>query len=308
MAAGRKGAIIAAIIAILACGADACYWLNKRFWHDDLRVTIIDVGQANAALIELPHGYCLLIDGGGFSDNSIFDVGERMLAPLLWRNKIKTVNTLILTHPNSDHLNGLLYIAEHFNVGDVWMNDDVADTLGYKKFMEIIAEKKIRRPAFKEMSRLRKINGVEFKILYPLAGEGRKGRKKKWRNFNNNSLVVRVAFGSKSFLFPGDIMSGAERELVSIQGDALKSTVLLAPHHGSITSSTGPFLEKTEPKYVIISSGWNNRFGFPNPVIIKRYKEQGCRIYRTAVNGAISIITDGNFIRIKPTVDSAETG
>jgi len=308
LAAGRKGAILAVIIALMAFCGDAFYWLNKRFRHDDLRVTIIDVGQANAALLELPRGYCLLIDGGGFSDNSIFDVGERILAPLLWRKKIRTVNTLILSHPNSDHLNGLLYIAENFNVGDVWMNDDAPDTLGYKKFLDIIAEKEIRRPRFKDLSRLRKINGVELKILYPLVDEGGKDRRKKWRNPNNNSLVVRVAFGSKSFLFPGDIMSGAERELVSVQGDALKSTVLLAPHHGSITSSTVPFLKKTEPKYTIISSGWNNRFGFPNPAIIKRYKEQGCRIYRTAADGAISIITDGRSIRIEPAVDSAEAG
>ena len=94
------------------------------FWHDDLKVTIIDVGQGTSALLEIPGGDCLLIDGGGFSDNSIFDVGERIIAPLLWRKKIMTVDTLILSHPNSDHLNGLTYIARYFNVKNVWSNTE----------------------------------------------------------------------------------------------------------------------------------------------------------------------------------------
>ncbi|MBW2201179.1 MAG: DNA internalization-related competence protein ComEC/Rec2, partial [Deltaproteobacteria bacterium] len=121
--------IVVAIVLVM--GADAYYWAYNRFWHDDLRVTIIDVGQGNSALLEMPGGACLLIDGGGFSDNSAFDVGARIIAPLLWRKKIKTVDTLILSHPNSDHLNGLLYIAEHFNVKRLWSNNEAANTRGY---------------------------------------------------------------------------------------------------------------------------------------------------------------------------------
>ena len=95
---------------------DTGYWLHQRFWHRDLRVTVIDVGLGSASLLELPGGYTILVDGGGFSDNSSFNVGEKIIAPFLWRKKIQTVDTLILSHPNSDHLNGLIYIARHFNV------------------------------------------------------------------------------------------------------------------------------------------------------------------------------------------------
>ena len=298
----RKTAIIVLTAVILAGSIDCCYWLYNRFWHDDFRATIIDVGQGSCALLELPGGPCFLVDGGGFSDNSVFDVGARIVAPFLWRKKIKTVDTIVLSHPNSDHLNGLLYIARHFNVKDIWTNNETVETIGYRKLMEIIEKDKIHMPTFKDMSRIHDINGVRLKILYPPDDFIDKREKEKWRDLNNNSLVLKAEFGSKSFLFPGDIMACAERELVAIAGDELKSTVLIAPHHGSRTSSTGPFLDKVEPELVIISSGWNNRFRFPHPSVLKRYRELGCGILRTDSHGAVTISTDGEFLSLKPTV------
>ena len=117
--------------------------------------------------MELPGGHTMLIDGGGFSDNSVFDMGGRVLAPLLWRKKIRTVDTLILTHPNSDHLNGLLYIAEHFNVRRIWTNGESRDTLGYCSLMDIIAAKNIQCPGFGSLPVPGIIHGVGFNILYP---------------------------------------------------------------------------------------------------------------------------------------------
>ena len=296
----KKLPIIVIVLVIFAGGADACYWLYNRFWHDDLRVTIIDVGQGSAGLLELPGGFILLIDGGGFSDNSAFDVGERIIAPFLWRRKVKTVDTLILSHPNSDHLNGFLYIAEHFNVKNIWTNNESADTLGYHKFMEIIEKDKINLPEFKDILRTHNISGVQLKILYPPNDFIYKKKKDRWRNRNNNSLVVKAEFGSKSFLFPGDIMAGAERELVAIVGNNLKSTVLIAPHHGSKTSSTVSFLDKVKPKHVIISSGWKNSFRFPHSSVLKRYKERGYEVFRTDSHGALTMSTDGKSLIIRP--------
>ena len=118
----EKTARVLVTIVVLALVGDICYWLNVRFRNKDLRVTVIDVGQGSSTLLELPGGYCILEDGGGFYDNSVFDMGARVIAPFLWRKKIKTVDTLILSHPNSDHLNGLTYITRHFNVKRVWTN------------------------------------------------------------------------------------------------------------------------------------------------------------------------------------------
>ncbi|MCD6353741.1 MAG: DNA internalization-related competence protein ComEC/Rec2 [Proteobacteria bacterium] len=296
----RKAAVIVAVFVILAGSVDACYWAYNRFWRDDLRVTIIDVGQGSAALIELPEGRCFLIDGGGVSDNSIFDVGARIVAPVLWRKKIKTIDTIVLSHPNADHLNGLLYIARHFNVKRLWCNSDSADINSYREFVEIIRKNRIETIAFKDMPRTYEINGARLEILHPPKDYIDKTKNEKQRNLNNNSLVIKISFGSKSILFPGDIMAQAERDIVATHGDELKSTVLVAPHHGSKTSSTAMFLEKINPEIVIISAGWKNRFGFPHLSVLKRYNENNCRIFRTDKNGALMISSDGRTLKIKP--------
>jgi competence protein ComEC len=299
-----KLAKLAVVLVSLTLALDTCYWLYQRFWHTDLRVTVIDVGLGSASLLELPGGYTILVDGGGFADNSTFNVGERIIAPFLWRKKIRSVDTLILSHPNSDHLNGLIYIARYFNVKNVWTNNESRDTLGYAKFMEVIARKNIHLPVFKDMPRRHRINGVELNLLYPPPHFMKLRNTQNWRDSNNNSMVVKASLNSISFLFPGDIMAAAEKELVYLAGNNLTSTVLIAPHHGSKTSSSKIFVKAVNPEMVIISSGRNNRFKFPHLVTLKRYENQGCTIWRTDISGAIRLSTDGQELSIKATADS----
>jgi competence protein ComEC len=242
----------------------------------------------------------MLIDGGGFSDNSVFDMGGRVLAPLLWRKKIRTVDTLILTHPNSDHLNGLLYITENFNVRQIWTNGETRDTLGYCSLMDIIAAKNIQFPGFGSLPDRGMIHGVGFNILYPQIDFIEKKARDKWRNSNNNSLVIRISFGAVSFLFPGDIMAAAERELTQMTNSQLDSTVLMAPHHGSRTSSTDVFLDAVNPQICVISCGWKSRYKFPHPEVLQRYDRRGYRTYRTDSHGAVTFITDGRELAVRP--------
>ncbi|UCF94987.1 MAG: DNA internalization-related competence protein ComEC/Rec2, partial [Desulfobacterales bacterium] len=296
----RNIALFLAATILLAGMGDASYWLHQRFGRRDLRLTVIDVGQGSATLLELPGGYTMLVDGGGFADNSAFDMGALVIAPFLWRKKIKTVDTLVLSHPNSDHLNGLIYIAQHFKVKNIWSNRESKDTLAYRNFMEVIARRKIHCPRFEDLPRRHRINGVELDILYPPDDFLAQSRTVNWRNANNNSLVLRVSFGSKSFLLPGDIMAEAENELVRLAGDNLASTVLLAPHHGSKSSNTGLFLDRVKPEMVIISAGRRNRFLFPHPAALKTIRERNCRILRTDIQGAIALATDGHDLVIKP--------
>ncbi len=289
----RKLTQIVIILTLLTLASDSCYWLYQRFWHPDLRVTVIDVGDGSAALLEIPGGYTIMIDGGGFSDNSNFDVGARIIAPLLWKKKIKTVDLLILSHPNSDHLNGLIYLADHFNVKTVWTNNEPHDTLGYRKFMEVCARRKIFSPIYARLMRNHVIRGVQLDLLYPRQDFMDRKKSDKWRNLNNNSLVVKVSLGAISFLFSGDIMAAAERELVNLAGGQLRSRVLIAPHHGSRSSSSKVFLNGVNPEMVIVSCGRNTRFKFPHPEVIKRYKDLGVTIFRTDLNGAVRLSTNG---------------
>jgi competence protein ComEC len=285
-------------IAIVAL-ADGAYWAKQRFGNHDLKTTFIDVAQGNAALLELPGGPCMLVDGGGFYDNR-FDVGARIVAPLLWHKKIATVESLVLSHPNSDHLNGLLFIARHFNVETVWMNREDVPNEQYQDFLDIISEKDIRIMGLEELSRPQTINGVRFQVLYPPRDFLERKTQDRWRTPNNNSLVLKVTFDKVSFLLPGDIEAEAEKELTALAGRTLKSDVLLAPHHGSKSSNTPGFLNFVDPDIAVISSGWKNLFGFPHRTIQKRYESMGYQIFRTDHGGAITITTDGTHLRVKP--------
>jgi competence protein ComEC len=288
---------------VLVIAGDVFYWTYHRFWHDDLRVTIIDVGQGSSALLELPEGQCMLVDGGGFSNNATFDVGARIVAPFLWRKKIATVDTLVLSHANSDHLNGLLYIARHFNVKRVWCNHEPSESVVYQEFLSIIEQNGIHLPGFEKILKTRVVNNVHMAVLHPPIDFLEKKLAGTRRSINDNSLVLKVQYGRKAFLFPGDIMRNAESELVMTKKDLLRSDILIAPHHGSKTSSAANFIEAVDPEVVIVSAGWRNRFRFPAREVLARYEKHGSRVFRTDLHGAVSIATDGEYLAIKTFVD-----
>jgi competence protein ComEC len=295
-----KGPVIIISTLAMITAADISYWIYTRFFHQDLRITIVDVGQGNAAIVEFPGGKTMMIDGGGFYDNNIFDVGERIIAPLLWQKKIKTVDTLILTHPDSDHLNGLLYIARHFNVKTVRTNGEPSQTVGYQEFIKIIHEKNIQTPEFSALNKNFEVDGVNAYIFYPPEDFIERKKNESWRDTNSSSMVIKLEMGEFSCLFTGDIKAKSEAELLSISNDDLESLVLIAPHHGSKTSSTKNFLDSVKPETVIFCAGWNNRFNLPNEQVIKRYRKRDVRIFRTDYNGAVTIRTDGISTRITP--------
>ena len=296
---GRKAPVIIISTLVLFWIADISYWVYARFLHPDLRITIVDVGQGNAAIVQFPGRKVMMIDGGGFYDNNAFDVGEKIVAPLLSRNKIRTVNSLILTHPHSDHLNGFLYIARHFNVKTVRTNDEPAETFGYQEFMEIIREKNIHAPAFPEFNKNFEIKGVKVNILYPPEDFLERKKIETWRDLNSNSMVIRLEMGEFSCLFTGDIKARSEAELIRLYSHSLNSRVLIAPHHGSNTSSTTRFLDKVDPEIVIFCAGWNNRFNLPNKEVLKRYEQRNTQILRTDYKGAIMIRTNGGSMRVE---------
>ncbi len=281
---------------------DAGYWIHQRFWHKDLRIMIFDVGQGSAMLLELPGGRNILIDGGGFADNAVFDTGKNIIAPYLLRNKIKTIHTIFLSHPNSDHLNGLIYIAGHFNVKQAITNNESSPTMGYRLFVETLKKHGIDAPEYRALERTTTVAGTKIEILYPAEDFLEKTLQKKGRNKNDNSLVVKVSYGQHAFLFPGDIMARGEKALVAAAGENLKSTVLVSPHHGSDSSSTPLLVEQVDPEIVLVSCGWMNRFKFPDRAVLQRYEAMGAKVLRTDINGAIQIWTDGQEMSIRTAI------
>ena len=290
------------VLSVLVLGADTLYWLNQRYWHKDLKITILDVGNGNAALIEFPGGRTFMLDGGGFADITAFDPGARVLAPYLRKRKIMTIDTLILSHPNSDHMNGLIYIANHFNVNDLWTNGEPRGTRGYKMLKQSALKNRIRTPRYKNIDRETSIGGVTVNLLYPPTDFLARRNRERWRNTNNNSLVVQLIHKDHSFLFPGDITHRAEAELVRICGSRLRSTVLVVPHHGSKTSSSPMFLSAVKPQIAIVSARDWGRRRHPHPTVIDRYHKRNCRLLFTEQQGAVRLISDGYRLRVEPFV------
>jgi competence protein ComEC len=287
--------------------ADVGYWVRERFGRGDLRMTVLDVGQGSSALLELPGGVCILVDGGGFYDNR-FDVGARVVAPFLWQKKIATVDILVLSHPHPDHLNGLVFIADHFNVQEIWMTGEAARTRPYQALMDIISDKGIQVNGPEALARPLTIHGVRIETLYPPIDFLKRKSREGWRTGNNNSMVLKVSLKDVSFLLPGDTEVEAERELADAACEHLKSNVLVVPHHGSRTSSTMMFLKCVQPDVGVVSSGWKNIFRFPHKQVLDRYRAIGCDLYRTDLQGAVTLTTDGTGLDVQTFLPQNQVG
>jgi competence protein ComEC len=270
---------------------DIAYWTYRTQFNPSLKVTYLDVGQGNAALVQFPGSEKMLIDGGGFP-GSDFDIGEMVVAPFLLRSKIMRIHTLVLTHPEADHMSGIRYIAEHFQPKEFWYNGEKLEFPHFQDLMALLEAKGIRRRTPSELKEGGEISGVRVEILHPV--EGFLSRKS-----NDNSLVIRVSSGGTSFLFPGDLEAAGEQALVARAGPELKSDVLLVPHHGSKSSSSSAFLEAVSPKVCIISAGKDNPFGFPSPDVLRRLRGAECSIIRMDEAGATEVSVGEEALQIR---------
>ena len=231
-----------------------------------------------------------MIDGGGTYDNE-FDIGRYVVAPYLWSKKIKKIDLVILSHPHPDHLHGLLFILKNFTVAQIWKTKEGSNSAGYKLFEKITRKKRI---PIRHM-----VGGDQFKmdsILMEILGpDGRLSplihSQKTYREENNRSLVLKLSYHQVSFLFTGDIEWEAEKQLLEL-GQKLQSTILKVPHHGSSRSSSSPFLRMVSPQVAIFSARKYGNQLFPHSQTLARYQNLPCRIYRTDLDGAITIATD----------------
>jgi len=273
------------VLVILILG-DIAYWVHEVRFNGDLKVTFLDVGQANSALVEFPGGKKMLVDGGGFPGGH-FDVGKMVVAPFLWHSKIGRIDYLVLSHPQADHMNGLRFIAKAFHPKEFWYNGDEVEKASFRELMTIIESKTIKKLIPADLLGTKNINGTEVSILYPEPGIRSSNVFGNGPSLNDNSLVLKISFKGTSFLFPGDLEGRGEEVLIAKAGRNIKSDVLLSPHHGSKTSSTKEFLRMVRPRICVISSGKGNFFGFPHQQTLERLQDIGCKVIRIDEAGAV---------------------
>ena len=255
-----------------------------------LRVTFLDVGQGDSILIEFPGRKKMLVDGGG-SNYGTFDVGERIVSPFLWRKGIKNIDYLVSTHPHPDHLRGLQAVLRNFRVGEFWEAFSYPENPVYRETTQFLPPGLPIRKLYRGDIFTR--GTVRIEVLHP-----QRSRFLSSGDGNDLSLVLRITDHKTAFLLTGDIETPAEKDILGSECP-VEATVLKAPHHGSRSSSTQEFLQAVSPHILVISVGRNNRYNFPDPLVLQRYTKIGARVYRTDREGAIEITSQpqGWFVR-----------
>ncbi|MBJ6727633.1 DNA internalization-related competence protein ComEC/Rec2 [Geomesophilobacter sediminis] len=259
--------------------------VNGNLW-----VWFLSVGQGDSALVRLPDGKTMLVDGGGSFHQGDQRVGERLLAPALWRLGVSRIDWLVLSHPHPDHLQGLLYLALNFPVGEFWESGVGSESYEYAKLRWILAARGVPR---------RTLFGGE-----PPVPIGQAAVEPLWpplvavptEDENDTSLVFRLRYGRSSVLFTGDVGMDGESEILG-RNPRLHATVLKVAHHGSRYSSSPEFLAAVAPSTAVISAGYGNSFRLPSSETLDRLRALRIPVRRTDCEGTVEVefAADGNW-------------
>ena len=233
----------------------------------DLVLTALDVGQGLAVIVQTRDHVLVYDVGPRFGDD--FNTAEAVVIPFLKHQGIRRIDRLVISHGDNDHAGAWPHLAEQFPIGKLQFGEALPERFDG-------ATSPCQRGAQWHWNRIR------LEYLHPAENDH-------YRSANNRSCVLKITAGKHRFLLPGDIEAMVENTLINQQPEMLAATVLLAPHHGSHSSSSWPFIKRVAPEYVIFSSGYRNRFHHPAEVVVNRYRALGSKTLSTAEGGAIRI-------------------
>jgi competence protein ComEC len=272
------------VLAFLAIVA----WLALRQLPDDrLHVYFLDVGQGDAILVQTPDGRKILVDGGPNPTALLSELGA--VLPF-WDHSLDLV---VLTHPDGDHLTGLLAVLDRYQVGRVLDTSQTDDVPLAAAWRERLVKSRIPRTIAQRGMRI-PVGDVMLTVLHPsskpLTGIA--------SDDNNNAIVLRIDYGPTSLLLTGDAESEAEADMIEARLP-LKADLLKIGHHGSNGSTSAPFLMAVTPRVGVIQVGAENSFGHPAPEVLKRLTDARVESLRTDKNGRIEAVSDGLKLSVK---------
>ncbi|MCW9025561.1 MAG: DNA internalization-related competence protein ComEC/Rec2 [Gammaproteobacteria bacterium] len=231
--------------------------------------TLLDVGQGLAVVVQTQNHVLVYDTGPRFSRQ--FDTGKAVLVPFLRQQGYQSIDKLLISHGDNDHIGGAFSLLRQFPASDI--RSSVPQKLKAGGILQTV------NPCV--AGDYWQWDGVSFEILHPA----------KASNYDENdaSCVLKIQMGNQSVLLTGDIEQNAEQQLVKMAADKLQSSILVAPHHGSNTSSTVAFISAVEPEYVLFPAGYLNRYRFPHNKVVERYAEAGVKMRTIAETGAMQI-------------------
>lgn len=249
-----------------------------------LTVKVLDIGQGDAILIRVA-GQTVLVDTGDIEHR------DKMVA-YIKKEGITRIDKVIITHPHADHLGGMPGILENFKVGQIYDSGKTNTTALYKQYMSTVNKKNIPFTIATPGSEVIIANDIILKIFAPdksfLAD----------KEVNNSSIVAKLIYNKFSMLLTGDAEKDSEALMLKSYAGELKSNILKAGHHGSSSSSSPAFLKAVGPEVAIISLGVNNDYHHPHPSTLKKYVEAKLKVYRTDIDGTVTITSDGQTYKI----------
>jgi competence protein ComEC len=278
----------AAIWVVSAASRPALTGSQPAGW---MRVSFLDVGQADATLVQTPDGRSLLVDAGG-SLSPRSDIGSRIVVPALWSLGVRRLDVAALTHGDPDHVGGLAAVLRDLAPREVWEGVPVPghpqlDAL--RQLADAIGARWRRVRAGDRFT----LGGVSISVVHPPPPDWERIRVR-----NDDSVVLDVRYGRVAVLLPGDIGQPVEGRVARAL-DPLAFRIVKAPHHGSAGSSSPAFVEAADPCVVVVSAGRANSFGHPAPQVTQRYRDAGAIVLETGRDGAVTVETDGRQVRVR---------
>jgi competence protein ComEC len=266
--------LLAAVIAVLPRPVDHP--------HDALLMEAIDVGQGDSLLLITPDGKTLLVDGGGFGGGphqapQDYDIGEEVVSEVLWSRGIRHLDAVALTHAHSDHMGGLPAVLRNFHPDQLWVGNNPRFG-AYNALLDEAASLHVRVLSLRAGDAF-PFGPAQVTVLAPFR-DYQPGPEPT----NNDSLVMRVAYGATSVMLEGDAEAPVEQAMLAETG--LASTLLKVGHHGSITSTRPEFLARVAPQWAVISCGLRNRYGHPRMEVLQALEAARVRTFSTDINGA----------------------